>query len=274
MKTPSLFPICFAIILFVFSNTIFAQKLYVSVNGGYNFAANTTTNYSFNYNPYNSSANKVEVSLGKGFNFDAAIGYKFNKIIGAELGVSYLKGETTTWNFSLYTSGVGINYISRNYSSTMLRFIPTLVFSGDYKTLNPYVKIGAIIGSGSFLINQTGRIDSIISSSSTQTTKYDGGLAIGVYCGLGAIYKINKNVSILAEITNINMSYAAEKSELIESKLNGVDQLPGMSISQKQEEFVDSYSSSYSTTDKPRKGLKQNISFSSIGFNIGARYSF
>lgn len=274
MKKVNFIPFCFAIIL-LFSVNTFAQKTYIAINGGYNFEANTTTNYSFNYNPYNSSANKVEVSLGKGFNFDGAIGYKFNKIIGAEIGVSYLKGETTTWNFSLYTSGVGIYHISRNYSSTMLRFIPTIVFSGDFKTINPYAKIGAIIGSGSYLISQTTTSDAANSSTTFQKTKYDGGLAFGVYCGLGATYKINKHVFILGEITSTNLSYAAEKSELIVSTVDGVDMLPGLSVYDKQTEYVDSYNIG-NTIDpnKPSKGLKQNISFSSIGFNIGARYSF
>jgi hypothetical protein len=71
------------------------------------------------------------------------------------------------------------------------------------------------------------------------------------------------------------MSYAPNKSEITESKFNGVDILPNMTIRDKQTEYSDSYTddnNSSSNTSVPRKSTKQNIPFSSIGVNLGIRY--
>lgn len=265
-----------AFILSLFTHYTYAQKLYISLNGGYNFAANTTTNITLNYDPSSTSTwNKNELSLGKGINMDGVIGYQFTKNIGTELIVSYLMGGITTWNYSVSQIQGSTVYVNKNFSSNMLRLIPTMVFSGGFNTFNPYAKIGCIIGSGSFTVEQETKGDPTTTSVKTKTTVYNGGYALGVYCGLGVQYKFKKHISILAEFTSNNLTYAAEKSELIESKVDGVDMLPGLSVYDKQTEYVDSYYTSNTyNPDKPSKGLKQNISFSSIGFNIGVTYHF
>ena len=91
-----------AIITLMLTTQMNAQSdkgVFFSINGGYNFAfalqklpitnrtlveSGSSVNISIEENVYG--------SLGKGLNFGGAIGYMFNKNIGAELGINYLIG--------------------------------------------------------------------------------------------------------------------------------------------------------------------------------------
>ncbi len=91
MKKIILLTLCFiSVDLF---NSAFAQGFYAAVGGGYGFPAAeqeylpSQTSSGFTSNSY---------SLGSGVNFEILGGYMWNKNMGAEIGISYLSGSSTT----------------------------------------------------------------------------------------------------------------------------------------------------------------------------------
>jgi len=77
----------------------------------------------------------------------------------------------------------------------------------------------------------------------------------------------------------INMSYSPNMSEITALSTNDVDGMPLLThVAQKQINYYEtlefSTTSAPHTLDEPSQGLKQSISFGSIGLNIGAKINF
>lgn len=267
-------------VISLFSNTLFAQGAYVKINAGYgiNMSSGAAQSYSHTITSsppytYSYSSEIVNYSFGKGLNFGGAFGYMFNKNIGAELGISYLLGGTTTIdNESDY--GLSNNKSELAMHSNMLRLIPSVVIASGFDGINPYAKFGLLIGTGSIFIENDENDDGDIIA---EYWKYNGGFALGLNSALGAVYIINDNISIFGEIDMVNLSYSPTKGELTEASLNGVDQLPSMTTSEKEIEFVDSYT--YNPADpmietEPSKEIKYKMPYGSVGLSVGLKINF
>lgn len=264
-----------AVAIVLISSNSFAQKFYVKLNGGYNFASASFTGSSSNQSGNTTTYERYQITLGKGFNFNGSIGYMLNKYLGAEVGANYLTGgETTKTDKS--TNSV------RNFTNTssMLSLVTSIVFTPGFEKINPYAKFGLIVGLGSYTTkfeNITTYPGPPYSITDNTTTLYNGGIAIGLVSNFGVDYKINDHFSVLGEISLNNLSYAPTKREVIESKENGKDVLASLSTRDKITEYSESYTEENNVSpdkDKPSKGLLQSLPFSSFGLNIGVKYSF
>jgi hypothetical protein len=264
-------------VISLFSNTLFAQGVYVKINAGYGINMSSSvgqnyTNVTTSSSPYiyTSTMEVVNFSLGKGLNFGGAFGYMFNKNIGAELGISYLLGGTTKFtNESSFGTSHSIS--EQTLHSNMLRFIPSLVIASGFEGINPYAKFGLLLGTGSLFIDNDQNEDGKIMIGKW---KYNGGVALGLNSAIGAMFTINDNISIFSEIDMVNLSYSPTKGEMTEASLNGVDQLPTMTTSAKEKEFVDSYTygSDIPMPDsEPYKQLKFKMPYGSVGINFGLK---
>lgn len=253
-------------------NNVVGQGTYVNINAGYGAKMSSQTLDNF-YNSTSTSnsetSEQVYVSLGKGLNFGGAFGYMFNENIGAELGFSYLLGGKSTSKDDY--NGDKTDY---TLSSNMLKINPSVVLSFGLDGVNPYTKFGFVIGMGSINMeyeeNDNGDIYKMKS-------KMHGGLAMGLNAAIGANYALSGNMSLFGEINMINMSYAPTKDELTEATYNGADQLPDMSIKDKETEYVDKYTYSDNNPppdSEPSKDLKQKFPFGSFGLNFGLRINF
>ena len=70
----------FVIAFYFIAQQSFAQKMYVNVHAGYNFNSAPLTSINSTSNGSSSTTyDRVDISLGKGVNLDAAFGYMFNK---------------------------------------------------------------------------------------------------------------------------------------------------------------------------------------------------
>jgi len=259
-------------VISLFANNLYAQEAYLSINAGYGF--NTSSQNLNDYFKFKNTTKittsttyeQVNLSLGKGLNVAAAYGYMFNDNVGTELGVSYLlggKSHAKDQNISGTTD--------YTLSAKMLRINPSIVIASDFRDINAYAKMGLLIGLGSVIYetntNNNGDIKIV-------KLKLNGGLAFGLNAGVGALFNLNKNMSLFGEINMVNMSYAPTKGEITKSTLNGFDQLPSMSKQNKEIEFVDSYTddpNNPSTFSEPSKELKQKLPFGSVGISIGLR---
>ncbi|MFZ4400982.1 MAG: outer membrane beta-barrel protein [Bacteroidales bacterium] len=252
-------------------NSVSAQGTFINLNVGYGTAASEQNLSSLNFNNYTRQNNfttreQVNISFGKGLNIGGSIGYMFNENIGMELGISYLMGGKSEAR-DLYTNRTVDNTIYAN----MLRFNPSLIIAAGFKNINPYAKIGMLIGSGSILYES---IDNNNGDLWVSKTKFNGGLAFGLNSAVGVLFSINENLSFFVELDMVNLSYAPTKSEITEASLNGSDQLPGMTTKERQTDFVDNYTTEQgnpSPDSQPDKLLIEKYPFGSVGLNIGLK---
>ncbi len=273
------FSILATIAVCLFTNDLYSQGAYTSINVGYGISSssqnisgiqNTTTGSN------SSTYEQIETSLGKGLRIGAAYGYMFNKNLGLELGASYLLGGTTAAKMTSTTSTTDISL-----SANMLQINPSFVMALGLDKINPYAKFGIIIGSGSINGERNSKYTST-SSSSLSTASYNddvikfvynGGLSFGVNASIGAIYTVNEKMSVFGEFLIVNMAYAPTTGEQTVYTHNGVDKLSTLTIKDKKVNYVNTYTTtSVSSPDtQPTTQLSQKFPFSSIGINVGIR---
>lgn len=240
---------------------------------------------------------KGSCSYGKGFQTGATFGYMFTENIGAELGVSYLFGApysirytninqridkyidltNNANNTTASASSSGIQDV--RFSGNMLRLIPAIRITAGNGKIKPFMRIGLVIGLG-------GKIKSVSKITLTNTTgitetldmvlKRSGGVSLGVACGLGADIKLSEKFGIFAEAGVITQTWAPKKAVLTKANIDGVDQFPTMTTYERESEYYDSYTQTYPSSDTsiPHQESKVRHPFSSIGINVGVRFSF
>ncbi|MEO7991665.1 MAG: outer membrane beta-barrel protein [Chryseolinea sp.] len=272
MKKTLLLIACLATICF--ASTVWAQSSYVSFNVGYAMPMNAQSLESIDFTSYTDKGSATtyeeeKVSLGKGLRVSAAFGRMFTPYIGAELGVSYLMGGK-----SEAIQDGDIYYNKLTLSSNMISATPTIIFSAGLEKINPYAKIGFTVGSGSIKYTSDEDDEGNISENEL---KLSGGLAMGFNSAIGVTYQLNDKLSLFGELNMVNLSYAPKKGEFVKATSDGVDILPDASVSDKEIDFVDSYTYDYQnppSDDVPRQELKQYFSYGSIGINFGLKISF
>lgn len=256
------------------ANNASAQGPYASLNLGYGFGKSTMNLEYWNFYNSTSGTNSVTdeqvfVSLGKGLNFGGTFGNMFNENVGAELGINYLLGGKAKAKDE-YTGGT----TEYNFYARMLRIIPAIVIAAGGEGINPYAKFGVVVslGSAKYEMEDNDNGDIMILKE-----KYSGGIALGFMGAVGALFPLNDNMSIFAEINTINQSYAPKKGEITELTVDGDDMLPDLTTSQKETEFVKEVTYEYEVnppTSEPTKVLKQKLPLGSVGIVVGARIKF
>lgn len=270
--------------------------LYLSLNGGYNFAAGTIKGSAFDLvnktKIVNLAGSSVEtneniaLSLGKGLNFGGAIGYMFNKNVGAELGFDYLIGGKTTGSDSETRNSTNFNSSRKNdseISAKMLQITPSLIISAGMEKINPYAKFGMIIGSAKITSNRNRTNTSTFGGSTATTNTFETSTelltntGVGFKGALGVMFTVNSNISVFAELTSINMSLNLKSGTKTKDTTNGVDNLIGKSINDTQTVYEDTLTTNSPTTVNPNEPSKEatvSVPFSSFGINVGLKYSF
>jgi hypothetical protein len=267
------------LLYFVGTSTIWSQKekgFYFSVNSGYNFEAGKSTDYNGFYNfktEVANGSNKTKtiraISLGKGFNVNGTFGYSLNKNIGIELGLNYLLGAKQ--HFDQASSSLG-TYANKSLQGKMFQIKPTLVFTGNFSKINPYTKIGLVIGSGKIVYESEN-----FNNPQTYTEKIElsGDIALGYNASAGILYKINSKLSFFSEINIVSLNFAPTKGTKTEWTKDGASILTTQPITFKEYEFSDSYEDNGNfNSDSPKKEYRYTYPFSSIGISVGLRYGF
>jgi outer membrane protein W len=267
----------------------FGQGLYLGIGGGYGFAAaklgtsdhkgsnSTSGGTTTSSDTYTSRG----ISFGKGINLGLYGGYMFNKNIGAELGIGYLIGSTTTItdeqdNSSTSFGGTTSTDIRKTlYKGSMLRLVPSIRLQCGESKIHPYMVTGLILGiAGKYTeeIQGTSTSTGVGASSHTSEDLYtsNGGMSLGLHTALGVTYNVSDMLGIFVELSGNYLNYAPSKTVYTTSTSDGKDNLASMTTSQKETD----YSSSYTTTNVPTPGSPSMSSiirmpFSSYGFNIG-----
>lgn len=248
------------------SNLVNAQSFYTRITAGYGFPHNGLTDANEKGIGSTFTIEQQNISVGKGFNGGIALGYMFNEYIGAELSANYLLGTKTQLTYEDDNDKLTLDIYGR-----MLRVSPAIVIQAGEEGINPYVRFGATIGLANKMIFEAE--ENYNTQQEKTTTEYTGNISTGVNAAAGVNFTIGYNISLFAEANLYSMSYAPEKSEKTKYTFNGEDHLTDLSTREKETQFGDSYTEDNSSNnpDEPRKAIKFNFPFSSIGANIGLR---
>jgi hypothetical protein len=279
MKTKIKLQSALIIIATCFGVNVFSQELYINADAGYGFPAapylmaeNSTSNTIETNTTYDYEIVKGSGSFGKGVHAGAIIGYMLTENIGAELGIGYLFGGKITSTHD-YHGDNNSGTSESTLSAKMLRFIPALKVTVGNGNIKPYMRTGLVIG-------MAGKIKSNYKTTILETIEregeYTGGISLGFAGALGADFKLNNNIGIFAEIGIITQSWAPKKSEITKLTINGQDRLDDLTTNDREIEYVDSYTFYFENTDmdSPSQELKTYFPFSSVGGNVGIRFTF
>ena len=243
-----------------------------SQNVGY-FGYDVWENGIVNYTDMSGSGDKVDdvlMSFGKGGNFGIGIGYMFTKNLGAELGANYLLGSTTK---SAQKESDGSYVINQAVSAKQIQLSPMVVLKGNYAKINPYAKLGVLLGVGSKVTYEEDQLwnNNVYSIKE----ELDGGTAVGVTGAIGMDYAVNNKISLFGEIKANSLTYKPEKGSVVSATYNGEDDLGDWSNFYKETEFSDEYTEPTTfNPSAPRVMSRLTLPFSSIGVNLGMRFHF
>lgn len=262
------------------SVNLHAQKSYFSLNMGYGFKNASSSNYFVNIQEIEDMGDQATVyenvyfSFGQGAHIGFSYGYMFNQNIGMDLGFSYFKGSQVKGEMEIVSTSWGKYSSSQIASANMLRITPSLVLSCGLERLNPYGKFGVVLGSAE-INNQSEEFGD--GNYSKYEIKFNGGLAVGYTSAIGLSYNLTDDFSLFGEMNIVGMNYAPTKGEILMAEENGRDVLYQFDKSEREFVFLDKVeyrSDSEPSSNEPSEGIKTKFPFSSIGFNMGAKYSF
>jgi hypothetical protein len=267
------------------SGTVIAQSIYLRAGTGYGLPTATssigenrsqTSVNTVNGTTTSGSVKGVNASYGSGFNMNFGFGYKINENFIFDLNFQYLIGRkyktSDTYN---YTSGTfnENDYNNTTTSSKGFFINPSLIFSAGFGKAVPYGRFGLFAGSptvtgeNSYYNNGDGIVK--------RDTKweYTKGLAVGFQGAVGMNWKLTDKIDLFTELNFISMTYYAGEYNLLQSSYNNIDNLAGMSVSQKQTVYKKKFDPTKVNNDftKPNTAVRQSTPFSSLSFQAGIR---
>lgn len=249
----------FAVGFLLTSFNVNAQHLYFSLHGGYNVGLSKSTNHYLNPTGTYFQENLETYDYGDGIGLGVSTGYMFSENFGLNLGLSYQKSQQ--FEFSLEDIA---------HYSDMFIINPGIVLSTNNSAINPYARIGFVLGFG--------KITSIFDQNMVYSKEeLYGGFGLGLNTALGVEYSLNEKIKLFSECELQSLSWAPENAKLVEYQLNGMDALDDLSRSEKEVDFVNEYLQAYELDgqeNEPTKALKYNYALSHIGLKIGVKIVF
>ena len=270
-----LFILC-SLFFVLLANAQSNNSFYVRVNTGYAYGTGTSS-YDQSKNSFHlinidvTNISTPKLNLGDGFKAGLTVGYEVDKHIAVELGADYLWSNTIHTNRTYQSS-----YYKNDLKSNMLQLKPTLVLKAGFEKINPYTKIGMLIGTGKITKEENSKYRlNLTDTYGNSTLELTGGIPIGFTASIGSTYKINDKIMLFGELNLQRLTYAPQKGKYTKYVVNGVDKLPTMTISEKEFEFVNTISEDEPIVNsQPSKMWNMPFSYNSIGINIGMQYHF
>ncbi|MGV8812786.1 MAG: outer membrane beta-barrel protein [Gelidibacter sp.] len=279
-----------------------SQKFYFRVSAGYSFESGKTefnnadpngltgimqsTDVTVNADGSSVNVKSLNGTVGAGLKANLTVGYMFNPYIGLELGASYFHGDNTLIGRLRSPQAI-------SEENTHLRGVdvaPGIFLTPNFKTVNPYARIGLIVPlAGKLTIETMARkvngggpdTDIMVEAKSEVKSKF----SVGYYGAIGVNYPVSDNLSIFGEVEIKNLSIKSKSAEIIEyttkaitggnSQLIPGQQLADLPVYEKKFEFTDEYNQSTTTPpnqNAARKIPTQFVNASGIGINVGVRF--
>jgi hypothetical protein len=255
------------LLLAVFSFSGQSQSLYVRAGLGAAICTAPHMIYQLTDNESEHLTESKRGGLGNGLPIMAAVGYYLGDNLGIELGVNYFSG----FNAKTVNNSAGLIVTDKEHGS-MLSIVPALVMRIKGDKLQPYARLGLMIG-----VLNSEKFDTQVSglSSGERISKDYGGISIGAQAALGTEFKLSDLLSLFGEINIDAISWAPTKGKYTKVNEDGVDQLGSMTTKEKSWVYTKSYDSSVPIADSdPSKTALVNYSFTNAGLVIGVKINF
>lgn len=253
----------FILFMLIFVQSFGFSQLYISVGSGYAFSfpkqsiesvCDEQKNYDTAY--FNDFVTNKYFSFGNGYKSIITTGYNFNQNISVELRTSALISQKIKTILSNYYPDNSVTQIEKTYSAIFYNAIPSVILKSNIQKIEFSIRLGFIFGTGK--INYKSVYTNFSNGNTgTDNIKFYGGFSVGFCSAISTAYIINSKWSLYGELEFISLSYAPKKFKFTTSpeEMNFTDEFANRIIG----------------------GIHiQRISypFSSIGINIGVKYSF
>jgi len=265
------------------AGTAFAQKTYLRLGVGGGMGLKQFMGYGWidedemetNDETYDNIIVK-SMGLGGGFNANLAFGFMVSDNVGIELGVneaiSLPKKTKYTYNGDSYDDNYEVKI-----SGMMLQIVPAIVLTPALEKVNPYARIGMIIGvlaTGKEKYNYTysGEDEYKATHTADYTSKVSGGIALGYSVAGGVSFNLGEKLAFFAELVFNGLTWAPSKGKYTEVVVDGVDQLPDMTTKEKEWTFEKKYDMNEDIPDgSPDKEPKMSVNLSNAALNVGIK---
>lgn len=267
------------IILFAmaFNGMSYAQSFYtrLGVGVGPGIANNLDMLYSYSNDGTNRMVTVMPLGLGRGFTGVAAFGFQPSKYIGLEFGISQFLGFPKIADSVVRLPGGTSGEV--RVTGTMLSLLPAIVIRPGLGDVDPYARVGFILGIRP-AINATAEVTNAGTNPPEEAEAvrhFYGGVAAGLNAALGISWTVSDLVSLYAEGSFSSISYSPRYSEVVKYDINGVDQLPTMTVKQKETEYYSNINPDEVIPDtSPDKELRKSLPFSNASFAFGIIFKF
>lgn len=281
--------------LLLYSNHTFSQ-LSVSIDNKYGFKMLGTYGvFGYGNSSSNNGATTYESKkfcFGNGYQAGINVRYLFKGNIGAELGFGYLIGSKDKTTYYSNSGGIYPSTFQDEtyFKARMMRVNIGACYIGA-KKISPIIRMGMIMGFGKIIgISKSTDTQSGLyynpnppyNSTYTTTTnnsemeyEYYGGLSLGFYSALGINYRATNALSMSLCFDVLVQEFAPKKGKLTKSTENGIDQLPLMTKSEKEVEFVNEYTyiNSQPNNVSASKSSRMSFPLSSFGPSFSISYT-
>jgi len=251
----------------------FYTRLGVGVSGG--TSSNLDILYSYSGTESDQVVTVVPVGFGRGFTGVAAFGYKPLKYLSLELGISQFMGLPRIADSVMKMPGGSA--IEAKVKGNMLSLQPSIVIHPGFEKIDPYARIGFILGIRP-VVNAMAK--ATISGTnppveSEAIRHYYGGVAVGLNAAMGVNWTLNSLISVYAECSFNSINYSPKYSEVVFYEKDGVDQLSTLTVKETKTEYYGSIHPDEVIPDtSPDKQLRKSLPFSNAGFSMGILFNF
>jgi hypothetical protein len=140
----------------------------------------------------------VNSSLGTGGNVNVALSWMINKYIGTEIAINEFYGVSVFKRDYIYTSSFIGTYEETRWG-LILQFIPSVIITPGLNKVNPYARLGLIIGALPQIYQKNQRYE-VHGWESSEDNYYYGGISLGFAADLGVEFKLIKVIIFFSEI--------------------------------------------------------------------------
>lgn len=260
------------IIAFFLSAEMTFAQLYLRANIGYNLPVNSQSlesNYRRVYDDqtgqYVTSEEAVDGSFGSGMSINLGVGAAIKGSLGYDVELSYLMGKEYSSEY-YYSSGTYIEQTKSTMSSNSFQIAPTLTFVAGTGSIQPYTRMGPVIGITK-LKSEVTNTDTYSGVDESYEYEYTGGVNLGFKGVLGVTFNGDRKLQFFGEASFISMAAAPKDGKITSFTVDGEDALDTLPKEQKSFELKDEV-----TNDEPYTQLRQKFSMGSIGIQVGVKY--
>ena len=226
------------------------------------------------------TSQNVKGSYGAGWNIEGAYVHEFSKFLNLELGVAYVRGRSYSTESSYTDMNMGAvgkySLESESSKSRAFSFTPTLRFMiyDRRHNVTPYFFAGPVFSKVNFshYLTRYSEENAHISTEA-RTTKFKGGVALGIRAGVGINVPLNKKFTLFSEVIFTGMNYYPKESEITRYTINGEDNLSSLAQNVRRTRYVNKVTTDTNHTpdeaNSPGKSLRFPVAMSSMSINVG-----